>query len=99
MAKRKIIWSNKAQIQRFEILQFYINRNQNNLFSVKLNSKINKEIKLFTNFPYVGHKTSLIDIRGYYIDTFVVFYEITDKYIIIHKLFDTRQNPDSIIIK
>jgi len=36
MAKRKIVWSHKAQIKLFQILDFYTERNKSNIFPQKL---------------------------------------------------------------
>ena len=40
MAKIKIIWSNRAQIKLFEILDFYTDRNKNTTYSHKVKGEI-----------------------------------------------------------
>jgi len=99
MAKRKIIWSHRAKIKRYEILKFYLERNKSNTFSRKLNNRINKEIKLLQKFPDLGIKTNIKGVRGLIIDNFILFYEISEKLIIVHFIWDSRQNPEKLKIK
>jgi len=99
MAKRKIIWSHRAKIKRYEILKFYIERNKSNNYSRKLNTRFNKEVRLLQKFPDLGIKTDINDVRGLIIDHFILFYETTKNSIIIHYIWDSRQNPDELIIK
>ncbi|OQA98591.1 MAG: hypothetical protein BWY22_00758 [Bacteroidetes bacterium ADurb.Bin217] len=48
MGKRIIIWSHKAKIKLFEILDFYTHRNKSKFYSKKLYKKIIKQAKLLT---------------------------------------------------
>jgi plasmid stabilization system protein ParE len=99
MAKRKIVWSNRAQIRLFDILEFYLKRNKSKTYSIKLYKAINKEIKLLHKFPDLGLKTDEANVRGLIVGHFVIFYEVTKEMIIIHTIWDSRQNPDNQIIK
>jgi len=51
MVKYKIEWSIEARLDLIDILEFYIIRNKSALYSKKLNSKINKSIKLVSTLP------------------------------------------------
>ncbi|HOS84574.1 MAG TPA: type II toxin-antitoxin system RelE/ParE family toxin [Bacteroidales bacterium] len=99
MGKRIIIWSHKAKIKLFEILDFYTHRNKSKFYSKKLYKKIIKQAKLLVNQPEIGIQTDFESIRGLIIDDFILFYEITQEKIIIHTIWDCRQNPDNLIIK
>jgi plasmid stabilization system protein ParE len=57
MAKYKIEWSIEARLDLIDILEFYINRNSSNSYSKKLNSKINRGLKLITNNPLIELKS------------------------------------------
>jgi plasmid stabilization system protein ParE len=59
MAKRKIIWSQRANIKLFQILDFYAERNGNKVFSAKLYKKFKKELSLLVKQPEIGVKTDL----------------------------------------
>jgi len=99
MGKRKIIWSHRAQIKLFNILDFYAERNKSKTYSKKLYHRFKKEIKLLEKQPDLGIKTDDITIRGFIILDYIIFYEITTNSIIIHTIWDCRQNPDDLIIK
>jgi hypothetical protein len=73
MAKPKIIWSHKASIKLFKILDFYTQRNQSTTYSTKLYRKIIKELSILKNQPEIGIKTDDEHIRGLIIDEFVIF--------------------------
>ena len=99
MAKRKIVWSNRAKKRLYGILEFYIERNKSKSYSIKLYKLLNKEVKLLLKYPDLGLKTSEESVRGLIIDTFIIYYELTEDKIIIHTIWDCRQDPDSKIIK
>ena len=57
------------------------------------------KLRLLVNQPEIGIQTDFESIRGLIIDDFILFYEITQEKIIIHTIWDCRQNPDNLIIK
>jgi plasmid stabilization system protein ParE len=99
MAKRKIIWSKRARIKRYEILKFYNDRNKSNTYSIKLNRRINKELQLLIKYPNIGIKTDIKGVRGLIIENFILFHELDKNIIIVHYIWDSRQNPEDLIIK
>jgi plasmid stabilization system protein ParE len=99
MAKRKIVWSNRAKIRLYAILDFYIVRNKSKVYSLKLQKLISKEVKLLLKQPDLGLRTSEDSTRGLIIENYIVYYEISGDMIIIHTIWDSRQNPDNKIIK
>jgi len=99
MAQRKIIWSRRATIKLYSILEFYILRNKSKTYSTKLYTKINKEIRLLNNNPDLGIKTTDETIRGLIVEYYIIYYQVTENEIIIHSIWDSRQNPENKIIK
>jgi toxin YoeB len=93
MAKRKIVWSNRAIKRLYGILELYIQRNKSKTYSSKLNGLLQKEVKILLKFPEIGLKTTKEYTRGLIIDDYIIYYEITDDKIIIHTIWDSRQNP------
>jgi plasmid stabilization system protein ParE len=89
MAKRKIVWSNRAKIRLYAILDFYIVRNKSKVYSIKLQKLISKEVYLLLKQPDLGLKTSEDSTRGLVIENYIVYYEITDDKIIIHTIWDS----------
>jgi plasmid stabilization system protein ParE len=99
MAEHKIIWSHRAKIKLYAILEFYAKRNKSKTYSAKLYSKFNKEIKLLAKYPNLGIKTEIESVRGLIISEYIIYYEHQQDSIIIHTIWDSRQNPDSLVIK
>ena len=99
MAKRKIVWSHRARIKLFMILDFYSERNKSKTYSKKLYSKFNKELLLLLKHPEIGIKTELETVRGLIVDQFILFYEVASEMIIVHTLWDSRQDPAELKVK
>jgi plasmid stabilization system protein ParE len=99
MAKRKIVWSHKARIKLFEILDFYHQRNKNKTYSRKLYQEFQKNINLLRKQPTLGIKTDQETVRALIIGDFIVFYEYNSIEVVILTLWDCRQNPNSLEIK
>ena len=81
------------------ILEFYTERNKIKTYSKKLYTKFNKELSLPLKQLEIGIKTELDSVRGLIVEEFILFYEVTDEMIIIHTLWDSRQNPAYLRIK
>ena len=99
MAKRRIIWSHRARISLYRILKFFADRNRSKVYSAKLYKKINQEIQILEKYPNIGIQTDLKNVRGLISGHYIIYYEITEKEIIIHTIWDNRQNPDNLKIK
>lgn len=99
MAKRKIIWSPKAKLDLFEILDFYYQRNGTKTYSKKLNSNFRKTIRLLANYPDIGVQADVQNIRNVIEGDYSIFYEIKSTTIEIVTIWDNRQNPDDLPIK
>jgi plasmid stabilization system protein ParE len=99
MVKRKLIWSHNAKIKLFKILDYFNDRNKSNTYSKKLYAKFAHEINALMKHPDIGVKTDLDAIRGLIITNYIFFYEIGENNIIIHTIWDTRQNPENLKVK
>jgi len=99
MAKRKVIWSKRAQIRLSGILQFYTERNGSKSYSVKLYSKISKSAKLLEKHPEIGYKSDFENIRALIVDSYIIYYENLQDKTMIHTIWDCSQNPENLRIK
>ncbi len=98
MGKRKIIWSHRARIRLLQILEFYNDRNQSKVYSLKLYEEIKKHLSLIQKQPEIGIKTEINTIRGLVFKNFILFYEVEPNQIIVHSIWDCRQNPEDLKI-
>lgn len=96
MAKR-IIWSRQADRVFNEILKYYIDRNGSKVYSRKLNQEILNMISLLSKQPFLGIKTENKNIRVFIKGNYKIFYQIDNEKLVILLVWDSRQDPESII--
>ncbi|WP_053181034.1 type II toxin-antitoxin system RelE/ParE family toxin [Sunxiuqinia dokdonensis] len=94
MAKYKIEWSTDAKSDLFDILDFYIQRNKSATYSKKLNTEIDKSIKLISRNPLIGTKTDYDTVRALITGDYQIIYEIFDQLLLIIMIWDCRRDPD-----
>ncbi len=90
---KEIVWSRRALIERFQILEYWINRNKSSRFSKKLDKLFLQKIELLTFHPFIGKKTTTESIRIKIVSDYLIFYEILENEIHILSIKDGRQNP------
>ncbi|MDD4672668.1 MAG: type II toxin-antitoxin system RelE/ParE family toxin [Bacteroidales bacterium] len=99
MVKRKIVWSNNAKTKLFKILEYYTERNKSATYSKKLYKKLFEKLVLLEKQPEIGIKTDYEGIRGLIVDEYILFYEIYPDMLVVHTIWDCRQNPNSLVIE
>ena len=98
MAKRKIVWSPNAEIDLLKILEYFYIRNGSKTYSVKLNSKIRKAVRLLANHPFLGLQSDVENVRTLVEGDYAIFYQVESDTIRITVIWDCRQNPDNLSI-
>ena len=99
MAKRKVIWSARAKIDQFEILDYYYKRNGNKVYSQKLFKRFRSAIKLLIKHPEIGVQTDVKNIRNLIEGDYAIFYKIGQDIIEIITIWDCRQDPEKLEYK
>ena len=92
MAKRKIIWTKTANLERKEILEYWILRNKSKRFSIKLNYLILQSLEVLRENPTIGRRTNIDNVRVKLIREYLLLYEFTDAELIILSIWDARRN-------
>ena len=98
MVKYKVEWSIEARLDLLDVLEFYILRNKSAAYSKKLNSKINKNIKLITKNPLIGLQSQIDSVRALITGDYQIIYEIFDNIILIIMIWDCRRDPEDKIL-
>ena len=93
---RRIVWTNRGDEIFSHVLEFYIERNGSKTHSRKLNKEVKEIIYLVAKHPCLGAKTDFEDIRVLIQGNFKIFCQVKSKEIIIHLVWDCRQNPDDL---
>lgn len=90
---REIIWSEKAQEDRIQILKYWIKRNQSHTNSQKLFNDFNSVLNIVSHYPKIGKITSRPNSRIIVIHYYWIIYRVQPTLIIVDRIWDVRQNP------
>ena len=96
MAKRKIVWSSKAKFDLLKILEYFYIRNGSKTYSVKLNLRIRRAVRLLSNHPFLGLQSDVENVRALVEGDYAIFYQVDSETIRITAIWDCRQNPDNL---
>ena len=96
MAKKEVVWSVRAQQDRLEILEYWINRNKSKSYSEKLYRLFNTSVELLAERPEIGKSTDLKDVRIKVIREYRLIYQHSVDRIEILTIWDSRRNPDKL---
>lgn len=99
MAEKSIIWSDRANLEFKEILEYYTKRNGNSEYSLKILLKTEQFLKTLKENEFIGRLTSNKTTRVMVMDVYLIFYEIHQHQIEILSFWDNRQNPKDRIKK
>ena len=77
-------------------LLFWIQKNKTDTYSKKLEIVFNEAAKLISEFPQIGTETDFPDLRVKVIKSYKLFYISKEDTIQVIRVWDTRQNPESL---
>ena len=95
MAK-KVIWTESAKIGRRLILEYWIKKTGNKMYSQRLSGEFNERINYLKEFPELGKKSDFTEIRTTACGHFSIFYLNALEDIVIVGIYDTRRAPEEI---
>lgn len=93
---RKIVWSRKSQDDKKEIFLYWNDRNKSKLYSRKLNELFIAAVEFVAEFPLVGKKSNIENIRMKVVRDYLIIYEFNDAFIYVLRVWSTQQNPERI---
>jgi addiction module RelE/StbE family toxin len=93
---RKIVWSRKSQEDKKDIFLYWNNRNKSKLYSKKLNKLFIAAAEFVAEFPLVGKKSNLENVRMKIVRDYLVIYEFDDEVIYVLRIWSTQQNPERL---
>lgn len=97
MAK-EVVWTDIAVRDPFRIYQFWLSHNQSPTYSEKLERLFNESARLIAEFPEIGPITDYKDVRVKTVGNHKLFYRPSENKIEIIRVWDTRQNPDDVVM-
>ena len=99
MAKKEIIWSEIAKLQFANVLEYYVERNGNENYSLKLLDEVEDLLNTVSNSELIGRLTSNKFTRVITMKVYLIFYEINDNRIHIVSFWDNLQDIERRKIK
>lgn len=95
MAK-KVRWTTQSISDRTNIYRYWLERNQSDSYPKKLEELFEKSSEIIASFPSIGTRTNYRNVYAKVVRNYKIFYRIEPHEIQILRVWDTRQNPDSI---
>ncbi|RLD62456.1 MAG: hypothetical protein DRJ05_00320 [Bacteroidetes bacterium] len=96
---RRIIWSKNALRDKVWILDYWFKKIGTKTYSRKLNKELKLAIQNLKHFPQMGRLLENTEIRFLVVDYYQIFYNFSDTEIRILHLWDSRRNPEDLIIE
>jgi len=90
---REVEWTITSLRDRLEIYKFWLEKNNSDSYSKKLEVLFSQAAKLISEFPEIGTETDFPGLRVKVIRSYKLFYTQDAKTIRVIRIWDTRQNP------
>ena len=99
MAEKEIIWSKLAKLQLSSVLEFYIHRNGNSNYSLKILSQVEDLLETLLKADLIGRLSSNKFTHVISMKVYIIYYEINGNRIEIVSFWDNRQDIENRKIK
>lgn len=93
MAKRRIVWTRRAEEELLSVLEYYNWRNESHKYSLKILGEVEIKTNLISSYPEIGRLTDNQKSRIAIIEHFLLFYEVEEQTTVILSFWDNRQDP------
>jgi len=90
---KEIRWSLRANQDRLQILEYWVNRNKSNTYSLKLDQLFRKSVELIAEIPELGKPTEFLNVRIKIVRDYLIYYRIKSTCIEIITIWNSRRNP------
>ena len=97
MAKR-LVWIASAKVDRNSILSLWKEKTLSTRYSKTLNSVFINQAESLLKHPLLGKQTEIVSIRCLPFGDYSLFNQIKENSIIIHRIWDNPQNPESFYL-
>jgi len=98
MASRQIKWTVKANLERRDILSYWIDRNKSKAYSLRLNEMFTQALNGLAENPLTGRRTDYDNVRVKIVRDYLLFYEYDNIQIKVLSIWDARRDEKNIVI-
>ncbi len=92
----QIVWTPDASQHLNEILEYWVERNGSNEYSMKLYQKVRSAIFVLSKYPESGKLTEKYGLRAKIIKDYYVFYKHDLENLVVVGICDMRREPEII---
>lgn len=92
MAKRRIIWTKSAVVERREILEYWADKTKSKRFSRKLDKLFIEAVNILSEYPKIGRLTNDSMTRIRIVRDYLIFYDFNDTVLVILSIWDARRD-------
>jgi plasmid stabilization system protein ParE len=92
----KVHWSKAANQQFLQVLEYWVNRNKSNSYSLKIIDVVERKLEFISKYPNASKPTDYENLRNCIFGPFSIFYKVEEKQIQIMAFWDNRQNPKEL---
>jgi plasmid stabilization system protein ParE len=96
MAERTVSWSVTASKQLRQVLEFWIERNGSNTYSLKLLDRIEANLEQIKKYPKKSPESIYPEVRVAAMNHYSIYYRFTSTTIRIEAFWDNRQDPKQL---
>lgn len=93
---KQIIWSQRAQTDRKQILEYWLQRNNSSTYSKKLDKLFREALNIIRDYPQIGQPTDDQKVRVKIIKDYLLIYEYTNSSIILLTIWDSRRDREKL---
>jgi plasmid stabilization system protein ParE len=97
MAKRTVVWTRTADVQFAGILQYWVEKNKSNTYSKKLIKLVSERTEQIAKNPFLYKSADFKNTRVASLGHFSIYYQVSDKRIIVTAFWDNRQDPKKLL--
>jgi len=89
---RQVVWTVPAELDRKEILAYWLERNGSPTYSIKLFERFRAATRTILSHPFIGRPTDIEGIRVLGVGESLLFYEVFVDSIVVHHVWDARRD-------
>ena len=95
---RRVVWSKNAVADKLLILDYWFRKLGTKTYPKKLNREFRESIKHLSKHPLLGKRIENMEVRYIVKDYYLIFYKIYPTEVRILHLWDSRRNPEDLVI-
>ncbi|WP_373522371.1 type II toxin-antitoxin system RelE/ParE family toxin [Aquiflexum sp.] len=91
----KVVWTDEADEQLFNVLDYWKNRTQSYSYPIKIKKELDQRIQIILQNPLIGKESEIPGVRSLnFLKYFKIIYGIYKDQLVILNFWDMRQDPE-----